>query len=26
VCFLAIGLVLLGYREAPSPGGWLQPE
>ncbi len=25
-CFLAIGLVLLGYREAPSPGGWLQPE
>jgi putative copper resistance protein D len=24
-CFLAIGLVLLGYQEAPSPGGWLQP-
>ena len=23
--FLAIGLVLLGYREGPSPGGWLQP-
>jgi putative copper resistance protein D len=25
-CLLAIGIVLLGYREAPSPGGWLQPE
>ena len=22
----AIGIVLLGYREAPSPGGWLQSE
>jgi putative copper resistance protein D len=25
-CLLAIGIVLLGYREAPSPGGRLQPE